>query len=365
MKLSEIENRLVAWYLSSNIPKGPSFHLQSGPGRGKTSVLETLPEVLGEAFPGKRYGVAILNGACFTLSTATGYLWPEEHDGIRYSRFTRPDWWCKTQTGEPLEAFDGGVIVVDEEDKLGPDEKKIMGEAALSKRVASHDLPPGWVVWFAGNSAKDRSGSTKDFDHLLNRRNRIEVDDDLASLVAFMKRNDCLAETIVFAQEHPEIVFSPMPEKQGPWMTPRSLVAADTHLQALMAAFGTDKVPTDALTMEEIGGGVGEGAAAALFATIRLGQELPAYEDIVAKPKTIPVPERTDARMMAIYKLAARVSKVDATAVVTYIKRLGDEFAVPFVAAATKRDPALILTPAFRDWCAENSTLVALLQTLK
>ena len=365
MKLSEIEARLVAWYLSSNIPKGPSFHLQSGPGRGKTSVLETLPKVLGDAFPGKRYGVAILNGACFTLSTATGYLWPQEEEGVQYSRFTRPDWWCKTQTGEALEAFDGGVIVVDEEDKLGPDEKKIMGEAALSKILGNHRLPPGWVVWFAGNRASDRSGSTKDFDHLISRMLEINVTDDIQSTLAYLERVGVLPETRHFAEENPHLVFMDMPEKQGPWLCPRSLHQSDIHLRALMVAFGTDVVPTDPTTVEEITGKMGSGAASQYMNSIKLGQELPPYAAIIANPETVPVPSKPDGKRLGIYKIAYQVTAKDMGQALKYIKRMPDEFQIIFGKSAIMRNNQLVIHKDFAAWAATKSSLIDIMSKLK
>jgi len=364
MKLMDISQNITTWYQMSVQPKGLSVYLVGPSGRGKTSVMEQSPELLTAANPGKTFGFVCINGAAFTLTSATGYLWPTEEGGKQYSRFTRPDWWI-TSEGKPLEAYDGGIILVDEADKLGADEKKIMGEGALSKRLASHQLPPGWVVWFAGNTAKDRSGSTKEFDHLINRRMEIKVDDDLDSLVQFMERQGCLPETILFAQENPNIVFPEnVPEKQGPWCTPRSLVATDQFLQLLMQVKKLDTIPTTADVTEQMAGSIGAGAAAQYMATVRLGQELPSYEDIVAKPTTIAVPTRPDAQMLAIYKLAARVTKKEIGPVLDYVKRLPKEFAINFARSATKRDMSFINTQAFREWCAENASLVNVLNQL-
>jgi hypothetical protein len=364
VKLSDIENRLVPWYMSSSKKDGPSIMLTSAPGRGKTSVLGLLPAKLAEAFPGKQFGNVVINGACLTLTTASGYLWPEEKNGKRYSEFTRPSWWT-TAEGKPLEAYAGGVIVIDEIDKAGQDEKKIVGEAALSKRFASHQLPPGWVVWFAGNRASDRSGSTKDLDHLINRRLTIEVQDDIKSLTDWMERNGALPETVTFAHENPQIVFMAAPEKQGPWCTPRSLMQADGHVQSLMAAAKTDAIPTDPLAQEELAAGIGMGAAAQYTNTIRLGQELPTYEKIIASPSGAPVPKKPDATRLAAYKLASRVGATDMDKVLPYVQRLPTEFQMIFGRSAIQRDYKLVTNGAFKAWCGKHSALIAMLAKLK
>jgi hypothetical protein len=362
MKLNQIEARLPAWYAASVEPDGPSFYLTSKPGRGKSSVLREAPRLLEKAFGDGNYGFVCLNGACLTLATASGYLWPVEGAaGATYSRFTRPDWWM-TKENKPLEDYVGGVILIDEEDKLGLDEKKIVGEAALSKRFASHQLPDGWVVWFAGNGSGDRSGSTKKFDHLINRRNEIKIDDDIVSWLDWARtKGSCLPETMVFAEENPHIVFQDAPEVQGPWCTPRSLSQQDIYLRGLMGVFGTDMIPIDPTTIEEVAGGIGSGAAAQLFNTIRLGQELPSYQEILANAGTIRVPVKPDAMRLAAYKMAAQVKAEEAKQVITYIGRFPDEFQVIFAKMAVSRHKALVVQKDFAAWCGKNSGLLAVL----
>ena len=360
MKLSTVADRIPAWYAASNEPKGPSWHLQSKPGRGKTSVLEGAPAILKKAFGDGDYGFSLINGANATLSTLCGYMWPTEHEGVKYSEFTRPYWWF-TSESKPLEAYVGGILLVDEEDKLGLDEKKIVGEGALSKVVGGHRLPPGWVVWFAGNLQTDRSGSTKQFDHLINRRNRIKIDDDILSLRDWMMKEGCLPEVIAFAEENTQCVFMDAPDVQGPWMTPRSLVAQDTYLRALMDAMSMTTIPTDATTIEEVAGGVGEGPASQLFATIRLGLELPPYEDIVKHPLKMHMPSKPDALRLAAYKLASRVSNEDADPVLAYMGRAPDEFQVIFVKMAVTRNKRLVMHKGFAAWCNQKASLLAVL----
>ena len=225
--------------------------------------------------PQGKYGLSVINGANFTLQTAMGFMIPREDakTGATVSIFTRPYWWT-TQDGLPLEAYDGGILLVDEADKLGGDEKKIVGEAALSKVLGNHRFPPGWVIMFAGNFMNEKSGSSREPRHLIGRRIEIEVTDDLESTLDYYHAAKLLPETIQFAEENPQLVFEPMPEDERPWCTPRALHQADIHLQGLMRSFETDKIPTDPLTIEEVQGGIGKPAATQFVKTIRLGQEL-------------------------------------------------------------------------------------------
>lgn len=356
MKPIDIEKNLPLFYSDSARDDGPGLYIEGPTGRGKTSLIRKMPQLMGQDF-----GLAIINGACLSLSTASGYLWPVEQEGAQYSRFTRPDWWITTE-GKPLEAYAAGVVFVDEMDKCDVDVKKIIGEAMLSKRLASHKLPAGWVLWGAGNTSKDRSGSTKELDHLINRRRRIKFDDDVESLERWMEDNDCMPETIAFMKEHPEIVFpTEVPKEQGPYCTPRSLVeGGDRFLQQMMKRDETDKIPTGATVMEMIAGSIGEGAAVQYFATIRLGQELPDYEEIIAKPKDTRIPTRPDAVMIACHKIGRRVSKKDLKPAIEYVSRLPEEFAVMFCRTLVKRDRTLVNEKPMVEWIARNASLISL-----
>lgn len=357
MKLNEVIARAPTWFAS-----GKSIYLKSPPGRGKTETILKIPLLLEKQNPGKRFGMVVINGGCFTLTNATGYLWPEEKEGIRYSNFTKPEWWT-TSEGYPLEAYDGGIIFIDEWDKMGVEEKKITGEAALSGRLASHQLPANWRIWGAGNRSQDRSGSTKELDHLINRRREIDIQDDMVSLLEWGAQNKLMPETLTFIEANPNIVFEALPEKQGPWCTPRGLAGADKYLQ-LLAENNGGTVPTDSSTIEEISGDIGAGAAAQYFAMIRLGLELPKYEDLVKNPTSAKVPTKIDAQMLVSYSLAARVSAKDAGPVLTYIDRMPKEFAVTFARSATNRETSLVSTPAFMKWIGANSALISLMGRL-
>jgi hypothetical protein len=100
-----------------------------------------------------------------------------------------------------------GVIFIDEADKMDIDVKKVVGEMALSGRCGPHKLPDGWVVWMAGNRAGDRSGSTKELDHLINRRDEIDVTDDLASWEMWCIKRGVHHTIIAFGVGNPHIVF--------------------------------------------------------------------------------------------------------------------------------------------------------------
>jgi len=361
MKLTDIKKRIPLWYqaaMSDRPDRLRCIYLTSAPGRGKTTVLVEAVQDLSKA-TGRNLGLVVLSGPLLNPADSIGYLVPKHEGGRAESVYTDP-FWFRTNVGRRLDEYEGGIIVVDEADKMDPDVKKAIGEAALSGRLGPHTLPEGWVVWMAGNRASDRSGSTKELDHLINRRMQIEVWDDIRSWVDWAVTHGVMPVTVAFAEQNPGIVFTEKaPEKQGPWCTPRSLVMADGYLQTL-GGEGRN-IPSDALTMEEVAGIIGGAATAQLFTFVKLEQEMPKFEKIVADPKGVKVPEKPDAQMLICYNLAHRVDDKTADPVITYIQRMPKEFAVTFAKAACNRNYRLLMSPAFAKWTKENASLMAML----
>lgn len=361
MHLSTFSRLAPAFYKS-----GKSIYLKSGPGRGKTTAVIAAVPRIAEA-TGKNLGLVMISGPLLTPADAVGYLVPvtktDERGVSRVeSQYTDP-FWFRTEEGRRLEEYDGGVIFVDEADKMDVDVKKVVGEMALSGRCGPHILPPGWVVWMAGNRQTDRSGSTKELDHLINRRGEIDVTDDLAGWEQWAIQNGVHHTIIGFAVQNPHIVFPEgLPDKQGPFCTPRSLVATGEML-VTMAGNGT--IPTDTDAVEVAAAFIGQAAAAQLFATIRLDAELPKIETIVANPGAAKLPGAPDAQMLVAYKLAALADERTLEPIIKYVERLPADFSVTFAKALCTRVPMFVAKPAMLDWSRRNSSIMATMAVLK
>lgn len=366
MKLSELAGRLPAMYFSSLEKGGPSYYFTSEPGRGKTSVISEFKTIMKRIDPERSYGIALINGANFTLMTAMGFMVPrEDKHGDTVSVFTRPYWYYDIEDHKPLHDYDGGLVFVDEYDKMGVDEKKIVGEAALTKRLGNHNFPPGWVAMFAGNTTASRSGSTKDLMHMVNRRIEVPIKDDVVSWKEWAERMMLLPEVITFAEENPQLLFEPMPADMRAWCTPRSLHQVEIHLKSLMKSFGSETIPTDPLTAEELAGGIGAPASAQLIKTIRLGQEVASYEDVLSHPDTVQLPRRPDGKRLLTYKLAQRVNEKDAPRILQCVERLEQEFQTIFVRQAIQQNYRLAFVKEVAAWCGKNTALIAILNRFR
>lgn len=372
MILAELEDRIPALYVASCEDGGAVPYITGPVGWGKTETVKQFPFRMQEVDPDGNYCIVILNGATLNFGTMGGYLqFGEDYKGKPTSRFSYPWWWFETwaivggklvKTGKGIDEFDGGIIFIDEADKMDQDVRKTSGEAALSKTWFSHFLPPGFAVWFAGNRMSDRSGSHKEFDHLINRRREIPIRKDVDSWENWAIKRRLLPETISFGKTYPLILFSDKPEIQGPWTTPRSLHQADIHLQSVMRIYRMDRVPTDPLVEEELAGGMGSGSAAQFLTHIKMGQELPDYEVIIRDPLHAEVPERVDGKRLMAFRMASKIKEKDSKAVLAYMNRFEKEFQIVFVRLAINTNFNLLYEKNFGKWCdqPENAALVAI-----
>lgn len=343
---------------------GISVELQSSPGLGKSDFAEQLIAHLSKR-DGEQWGHSEMFLATQTPPDLLGYMMPETRniggEDYRVSSWTMPAW-MMTKDGKPVSHYRKGILVLDEYGQGEGDVKRASAQLILKRELGPWKLPKQWGALALTNDASHRSGVTKSFDFVINRRAQFELTADLNSWEEWANEAGVSPVTIMFARSHPEIVFSgAVPEKQGPWCTPRSLCMFDKILQ--IATAGGNKIPTDALMQARAASLIGTPAMQALFVWIKLENEMPSFERIVADPEHVPVPDKPDAQMLVCYHLAAKVDEPTVNPVITYLNRFPKEFAVTFVKAATKRNYKLIVSAPFQKWCSENSSLMAALRS--
>ena len=352
--------------LSEVMPKvldtGVSVELISAPGRGKSEFVHDLIAT-NTARTGTRWGFATLFLATMTPSDLLGYMVPGiDAKGRKVSEFTMPPW-MRTVDGGNVEDFERGILFLDEFGQGEADVKRASAELLLNRQLGPWALPKGWSVIAASNRANDRSGVTKSFDFVINRRLEIHIEDNLDAWVDWAASKGVDPLVIAFASQNPQIVFADsVPDKQGPWCTPRSLVMAakvldqfrDVNADGSRGAFPMHEIAQKLTT-----GLIGEAATSQMFATIKLAANMPKFEDILANPGGVMVPDAPDARMLVAYQLAAKVTNDEKIIgpVTQYIQRFPSEFLALWVKAAVKYTPAIVSTKAVMDLYMKNASL--------
>jgi hypothetical protein len=364
MNFSELRRAMPAL-----LGSGVSIELNSSPGRGKSEfVADTVAAMSKRDFdPEKRnngaWGFCSLFLATQTPPDLLGFMFKGsmEYEGrqISVTDPTMPAWMI-TGNGKPVFDYDRGILFLDEFGQGQQDVKAAAAELLLNKRIGKWELPKGWSVIAASNGLKDRSGVTKSLDFVINRRIEIPITDDLQSWEDWAFAHGVEPLFISFANQNPQVVFSDgVPDKQGPWCTPRSLVLLSRALEGMRNEKG--QISTDKIAQEIAVGTIGGAATAALMAHVKLGHEMPAFEDIVANPMKAICPKEPAAGILITYNLAARITEKTAGPIIKYMERMPKEFAVTFAKAACRRDPTLVYHDAFSDWSNNNASLMTAL----
>ena len=339
---------LVKSLYKRQIETGVRFtvELESGPGLGKSEMIAQLAEEIGEEMD--------VPFACldFFLNSKEapdigGFGLPAtDEDGARIMEYTRAPWMPKK--GDPVHGF----INLDEFRQSQHDVQKPSAELLLKGRVNDSWLPITYMVLAASNREKDRSGVQRELMFVTNRRMLINITPDLDSWVDWAERKgDIHWAGIAFAKHKPGIIFQEdIPEKSGPFCTPRSFVQM-TYL--------IEQLPMDLFT-EAASGYIGEGAAAEFTSFLRVVEQLPTFDDIVADPKHCKLPEkdRPDAQFATMQMIAHRVDGDTAAPAFNYLKRMPQEFQVAGLKATLKRQPQVLNNPDFAKWVKENKELI-------
>ena len=321
-----------------------AIELVSGPGLGKSAAVYQAAEKIA-----KRLGKP-LTVKPFFLTTVEppdvrGFGLPgKDQDGTAIMQFTKAPWMPRVGDSE------FGIVFLDEFGQANPDVAKPAAELFHSGRVGESHLPISYMVIAASNRESDRSGVGRSLAFIDNRKMRVLVKPDLEAFLDWGEKQGIHHAALSFAKAHPAQVFKDaVPEKPGPFCTPRTLVKV---------SFLLDHLPRD-MFLEAAAGYIGEGTAAEFMTHMNVVDALPKWEDIVAEPEKAKLPEnRPDATYAAMMLVSNRVEAHTAKPAFLYLKRMGKEYQVAGLKKVLKRCPTMIQTPDFAAWLRENKELV-------
>lgn len=324
-----------------------SVMLESVPGLGKSeSVAQLVAELQAELS-------TPVGLRTFLLSTVEspdlrGFGIPaKDSDGTPIMTYTRAPWGLRK--GDPQH----GILFLDEFRQAGHDVQKPAAELLLNGRVGDTALPITYMVIAASNRDSDRSGVQREMAFITNRMMTIKVDPDLDAWVEWAEKSKLNWAAVAFAKANPSDVFTQsVPDKPGPFCTPRTLVKVANLIDAGLPA---------GMFTEAAAGLIGEGTAVKLVAFMRVIDELPTFEEITKDPENcrLPPANRPDAQYAAMQMVAHRVTPATSRAVFTYLLRLPREFQFAGLRAALRVAPQVLHNKEFADWMRSNSQLLA------
>ena len=349
--------RTFKYNFAANVP----VMLRGASGIGKTEWAESYANA-----QGPDYGMFEINLATASLPDLIGLQMPIKQqfigaDGmmqdITVSEFAYPYFMFDKRTGRPAFTYSRGMIILEEYGQATGDVKRATAPIIREKRNGKYHFPAKTDVLLLSNRPEDRSGVSKDFDFLINRRNEMTLHADVDAWLVWAHAHGVTPMSMAFAKRNTDKVFAnKAPEKQGPWLTPRSLKSADDFLQEAMAA--GEKLD-DPIIAQNLGGIIGVGYTHVYIAFAKVRDQLPSYSSIIQDPKGAKVPTEPDQMMFLAFDLASKTDRTNIKPIVTYIKRMPSDLSVAFYRAATQRDKTLVSTTEFGDWAVDNLQLLS------
>lgn len=339
MRIPQVKEFLKRLAFARVQGKPVSVCMFSAPGVGKSQIAEQVATEIGEA-----------THTDFGMITKIGSsMAPEDFSGVPYVldgdvRYARPFW------VPPKDAPEFGALFIDEFTQLREDMQKPVAQLALEGCINDWKMPEGWCVWMAGNRIEDRAGVVKMLSHLPNRLAIITVDFHIDDYTAFLHRQQVHPLFIGLANHRPDLLTSFDPA-QTINCTPRSF----HRVAELYPLFENDPF----LQREMFASMVGAGVAAEISGYLKVWQELPSFEDIVADPGKAKMPSDNPAALWGIVAmLAAKVTGDSWPSVARYINRIPEEMRTNAVLSCCLRNPKLRETAEFGMWVKDNAAIL-------
>jgi hypothetical protein len=250
----------------------------------------------------------------------------------------------------PRDPDSSGILFLDELNAAPPLVQASCYQLILDRRLGDYALPPGWVVFAAGNRAEDRAVTSRMPTALANRLVHLDAHADLEDWAAWALAHGVAAEVIAFLRFRPALLHDFQPGRDTrAFPTPRAWAS----VSRLFAA-----KPPEAVELPLYAGTVGEAAAAEFLGFLRIWRKLPNPVAVLLDPAAADVP-RDPATLYALTgALVARVSDANAARFMAYALRLPAEFGVMMVRDGVNRCPALTTCREFQQWATKNAAVL-------
>ena len=352
-----------------------AIHLIGSSGIGKSDAVRQLRDNLSLRY-GHEVGLSTNLVQSLTPPDVMGFLMGNtrkitDRNGIErdvlMSEFSMPPW-CISDTGVPMENYQTGIVFFDEYGQSDPDTKRSLGEPILHVRAGRNQLHDGIGVILASNDVQHRSGVTKSFDFIINRTTEWHLKPHLLSWLNWAILQNIHPLWMAYAKQRPHLIFSDEhPDKQGPWLTPRSYVRFTKILTKDYMPGGmlTEDSEARELMLEEGCGAIGEASTEDIFTWVKVQHDVPTVEQVLKSPETALLPTRPDALTLIIYMLVHAATSKNIDPLARYVERMNPEFITPFVTALGRRNRSLLVDKSVRTkLTARNSALINAIASL-
>lgn len=291
--------------------------LRGEPGIGKSSVLTTVKQIMGEDYDA-------IYADCPVLDVSDVVMRIPNHSTKTLESYVSELF--KLDSPKPK------IIMLDEISKANKLLQVIFTRLMLERTVGDVKLPAGSIVFATGNNSSDGVGDTMSA-HVLNRLCVINVrkpdakrwgvwatDNGISRTIrAWVAMNpSCLASYLDGGQEQNPYIFDPAKPITS-FVTPRSLVGANEVVN------NANKLGTY-VTKAALAGLCGGAFAESVAAFMSMEKEWVKIQDIIADPENIAIPERPSVLFHAMFNAVDTIDTQDElSAFMKFVKRIKSE----------------------------------------
>lgn len=325
-------------------------------GIGKSSILKFMREKLGDKYH-YCYGD-------MTTKDVGDFLIPKIRtlDGTEVTSFI-PNEEFGFHLNKPV------VLMLDE---IGKASKAVMNACLrlmLERQLSTYSLPKGSIVFATTNLATEGIGDNLP-PHARNRISVIKVRKPSAEewIENYALDAGILPEVILTVKQFPQM-FASFEDAQDPKdneyiydpRSPRPAFVTPRSMERASQILAMTKGMPDSVINHALIGTFGTRATYDMMAMVRLAQDLPAWDKIIADPEKTNIPESPSAVCMLVYSAVQRVEKDNINKWVKYMNRLSKEAQGLFATSVmrTKKASTVGTSQEFIKWATANNYLFA------
>lgn len=331
------------------------YILQGEPGIGKSSIMDTFEQQLGEDYNYVYFDCANKDLGDIAMPSVDRERRVTEYflNGV-----------FKHYNGKPM------VIMLDEFSKAPAPIQNMLHPLleARNPRLCDFLLPEGSIRFLTANDASAGLGDVLKA-HTGNRGTRLNVRKSNAEewikdfaiphkidpvVMAWVSRfPHCMASYKDGGQDENPYIFNPR-KVQTAFVSGRSLEMVSESIK------NRHLVSDNALLADMIGT-IGASAALDMKAYISYQDQLPTWDNIFNNPRTAPVPDSPGACAVLVFGAIARMDKSSMASFMTYLERFEPEWQAAFcinMAKTPSKQAVAFSCKSFADWVAANEDIL-------
>lgn len=304
-----------------------------GPGEGKSELVYAVAQELNAKL------FEIRANLFDPVDVRGGLKVVEMEDGSYRTRYGVPE-------DYPDSDYQGTVVIFIDELSTAPKAtQNSLLQLLTTGKIGTYECPKNTIFFAAGNRASDRAAVHEMPTPVKNRFAHYTLEANIDDWVAWAVNNDIDESVVSFLRYRPSLL-SAADATQNAFPTPRAW------------AYVSKSMPFMADPFYGVASLVGDGPAGEYAAFKAIYQDVPDIDELLAKPTTTKVPDKTSVLYAICGALSSRADANNFEAIMKYTKRMPAEYQVVVVRDCLAKDRTLMQTEHFTKWTQENADVL-------